>query len=97
LHRAHLIQPKILSGNEPTGALNSKAADEIMELLADIHRRGTTILLVTHDAKVAARTERVLFMLDGHIAGEYLAGAYNEDRADLSEDRLTAWLAEMKF
>ena len=97
--RALMSQPKIIFGDEPTGALNSKAADEIMRMLAEIHRRGTTILLVTHDAKVAARTERVLFMLDGQIAGEYLAEAYDEGRTDLKthEERLTSWLTQMNF
>jgi len=97
--RALMSDPSIIFGDEPTGALNSKAANEIMKLLAEIHRSGTTILLVTHDVKVAAKTERVLFMLDGKIAGEYLAGPYDEDCDDLKsrEERLTAWLAEMKL
>ncbi|MBK8984734.1 MAG: ABC transporter ATP-binding protein [Chloroflexi bacterium] len=97
--RALMRQPKIIFGDEPTGALNSKAANEIMGLLAEIHRSGTTILLVTHDVKVAAKTERVLCMFDGKIAGEYLAGAYDEEGDDLKarEERLTSWLAEMKY
>jgi putative ABC transport system ATP-binding protein len=97
--RALMNQPKIIFGDEPTGALNSKSANEIMKLLADIHRDGTTILLVTHDVKVAAKTERVLCMFDGQIAGEYLVGAYNETRNDLKsrEEHLTSWLAEMQL
>jgi putative ABC transport system ATP-binding protein len=97
--RALMRSPKIIFGDEPTGALNSKSANEIMQLLAEIHQTGTTILLVTHDVKVAAKTERVLFMLDGKIVGEYIAGAYNADQDDLTnrQERLTAWLANMKF
>ena len=97
--RALMSDPKIIFGDEPTGALNSTSANEIMQLLADIHRGGTTILLVTHDVKVAAKTERVLFMFDGQIAGEYLAGAYEEsnDGLKVREEQLAAWLAEMKF
>ncbi|MCG2783954.1 MAG: ABC transporter ATP-binding protein, partial [Anaerolineae bacterium] len=97
--RALMSDPKIIFGDEPTGALNSKSASEIMALLADIHRTGTTLLLVTHDVKVAAQTERVLFILDGKIAGEYLPGAYDETRDDLKirQEGLTTWLAEMKF
>ena len=71
--RALMSDPKIIFGDEPTGALNSTSAKEIMDLLAEIHRTGTTILLVTHDVRVAAKTERVLFMYDGKIAGEYKA------------------------
>ncbi|PKO19203.1 MAG: ABC transporter ATP-binding protein [Chloroflexi bacterium HGW-Chloroflexi-10] len=97
--RALMSNPKIIFGDEPTGALNSKSANEIMRLLSEIHRTGTTILLVTHDVKVAAKTERVLFMFDGKIAGEYLAGAYDETKDDLKarEEHLTALLAKMKF
>jgi len=85
--------------NQPTDALNSTAANEIMALLADIHRSGTALLLVTHDVRVAAKTERVLFIFDGKISGEYRAGVYDETRDDLKarEESLTAWLAEMQF
>ena len=97
--RALMGDPKIIFGDEPTGALNSTSAGEIMRLLAEIHRTGTTILLVTHDVKVAARTERVLFMFDGRIAGEYSMGRYADasDGFKAREERLTAWLADMKF
>jgi putative ABC transport system ATP-binding protein len=97
--RALMGDPKIIFGDEPTGALNSTSANEIMKLLAEIHRIGTTILLVTHDVKVAAKTERVLFMFDGQIAGEYSAGTYADTGNGLKarEERLTSWLAEMKF
>lgn len=66
---------------------------------ADIHRSGVTILPVTHDVRVAAKTERVLFLLDGNIAGEYRPGVYNATHDDLKalEAALTAWRAEMKF
>lgn len=97
--RALMCSPKIIFGDEPTGALNSTSANEVMKLLAEIHRNGTTILLVTHDVKVAAKTERVLFMLDGQIAGEYLMGTYDAAGNGLKarEERLTSWLADMKF
>jgi putative ABC transport system ATP-binding protein len=97
--RALMGNPKIIFGDEPTGALNSTSASEIMTILADIHRSGTTVLLVTHDVKVAAKTERVLFILDGKIAGEYRSDTYDETRDDFKtrEAGLSAWLAEMKF
>lgn len=68
--RALMNQPDILFADEPTGALNSKSSDEIMMLFSEIHKKGTAILLVTHDAKVAARAERVLFMQDGKVVSE---------------------------
>ncbi|MDZ7792166.1 MAG: ABC transporter ATP-binding protein [Spirochaetia bacterium] len=97
--RALMGDPNIIFGDEPTGALNSTSANEIMDLLAQIHRSGVTILLVTHDVKVAARAGRVLFILDGRIAGEYLPGEYNEasDKLKNREEELTSWLAEMRF
>jgi len=97
--RALMSDPKIIFGDEPTGALNSTSANEIMSLLGEIHRTGTTIMLVTHDVRVAAKTERILFIFDGKIAGEYKAGAYDETHDDLKarEENLTAWLTEMKF
>lgn len=68
--RALMNNPKMIFGDEPTGALNSRAAEEIMDLLSEIHAEGTTVMLVTHDAKVAARAERTLFMRDGNIVSE---------------------------
>lgn len=65
--RALMSEPKVIFGDEPTGALNSKSAKEVMELFEQINKNGTAILLVTHDANVAARTKRVLFMQDGKI------------------------------
>ncbi|HWP79029.1 MAG TPA: ABC transporter ATP-binding protein [Candidatus Acidoferrum sp.] len=74
--RALMNRPDIIFGDEPTGALNSKAADDIMELMADINADGTAIMLVTHDARVAARAQRVLFMRDGEIASELRFAKY---------------------
>jgi putative ABC transport system ATP-binding protein len=68
--RALMNRPRIIFGDEPTGALNSVAAQEIMELLTEINSEGTAVMLVTHDAKVAARTGRVLYMKDGEIISE---------------------------
>ncbi len=68
--RALMNSPKIIYGDEPTGALNSKTAEEIMDIFSQINGEGTSIMLVTHDAKVAARTERIMFMCDGKIVSE---------------------------
>ena len=97
--RALINNPDILFGDEPTGALNSKAAGEIMDLLTEINESGTTIMLVTHDVKVAARTERVLFMLDGQIVSEKYLGKPSGDGADRKEreECLSSWLSELGF
>jgi putative ABC transport system ATP-binding protein len=68
--RALINQPTILFGDEPTGALDSTAAAEIMGILAELNAEGTTVMLVTHDARVAAWTDRLLYMVDGRIVGD---------------------------
>lgn len=92
--RALINQPEIVFGDEPTGALNSKASDEVMAILTELNHAGTTIMLVTHDAKVAAKTQRVLFMLDGRIVGERVLG---QAELKVREAKLSSWLAEMGF
>ena len=97
--RALINDPEIIFGDEPTGALNSKAAGEIMELLSDINSSGTTIFLVTHDIKVAARTERVLFMFDGEISAEKVLGKCPSSSAEIKsrEEDLAEWLTHIGF
>ena len=97
--RALINEPEIIFGDEPTGALNSRASGEIMDLLSDINREGTTIMLVTHDIRVAARTGRVVFMLDGAIVDELNLGEFTNSSTDIREreERLTAWLVERGF
>ena len=97
--RALINNPDIVFGDEPTGALNSKATAEVMDILADINHENTTILLVTHDARVAAKTERVIFMLDGSIVSELQLGKYHKEKGDTKarEEKLSSWLIEMGF
>jgi putative ABC transport system ATP-binding protein len=97
--RALINSPDIVFGDEPTGALNSKSACEILEILADINQSGTTILLVTHDVKVAAKTERILFMLDGTLVAEQRLGKYKRENNDIKEreENLSKWLLKMGF
>ena len=97
--RALINEPAILFGDEPTGALNSTAASEIMDLLTEINQSGTTIMLVTHDVRVAARTERVLFMLDGQIVAEKVLGKPCEKGTERKEreESLSSWLTELGF
>lgn len=75
--RALMNDPQILFADEPTGALNSKSSDEIMGLFSAINKNGTAILLVTHDARVASRAERILFMKDGKLESMLSLGKYD--------------------
>jgi putative ABC transport system ATP-binding protein len=97
--RALMGEPKVIFGDEPTGALNSTSSNEIMALLAEVHRTGTTIVLVTHDVEVATRAERVLFIFDGKITGAHRAGRWDGSGHDLKARKaaLVDWLAEMGF
>ncbi len=83
--RALLRDPAVLFGDEPTGALNSASAREILDILSEVNAAGTAVLLVTHDAAVAARAGRVLFLRDGRIDRELELGPPDgrglEDRA----------------
>jgi putative ABC transport system ATP-binding protein len=94
--RALMNDPTILLGDEPTGALDSTAANEIMDILDELNAEGTTIMLVTHDAKVAARTSRVLYMLDGRIIGDRDQARDGGDDLDERHAALTIWLLEQE-
>jgi putative ABC transport system ATP-binding protein len=66
--RAVVAQPAVLLADEPTGNLDSKNGDQIMSLLADLHRQGATICMVTHDERFAALTDRTISLFDGRIS-----------------------------
>lgn len=95
--RALMNQPAILFGDEPTGALNSKSAQEIMDLLSDINSEGTAVMLVSHDAKVAARTERIMFMRDGAIVSELKLPKFNGTDIDSRVEKITARMRESEI
>lgn len=76
--RALMNNPKILFCDEPTGALNSKTARDVMDLFSRINENGTAILLITHDASMASRAGRVLFLCDRKILSEERLGKFAE-------------------
>ena len=92
--RSMINMPKVLFADEPTGALNRTASNEVMEELVKLNEEGTTIMMVTHDAKVAAKCSRVLYILDGNIKGEYISP--KEDIKEKDRERLlNNWLLEL--
>lgn len=93
--RALTTSPQIIFGDEPTGALNSKSSDEIMDILLEINAEGTAVLLVTHDAKIAARTERILFMCDGKIISEMQLARWRGQDADSRMKKITAKMQDI--
>jgi ABC-type antimicrobial peptide transport system, ATPase component len=66
--RAMINNPEILFLDEPTGALNSEATEQVLEILEELNRDGMTIMIVTHDPRVAARAKKVLYIKDGQVA-----------------------------
>lgn len=93
--RALMGNPAIIFGDEPTGALNSTSAQEIMSILAGINEDGTAVMLVTHDAKVAAQTERILFMRDGAIVSEMRLPKFNGTDMEGRMQAITAKMQEI--
>ncbi len=65
--RALITRPRIVLADEPTGALDSRSSEELMDLFAAVNRAGQTILMVTHSTAAASRAQRVLFLRDGRV------------------------------
>ena len=94
--RSMINSPKIIFADEPTGALTRTSSDEVMNELTNLNNEGTTIMLVTHDVKVAAKCTRVLYIVDGNIKGEYNIGKCENDlNIRERECSVNNWLMEM--
>ena len=93
--RSMINSPKILFADEPTGALNRAASDEVIKELTKLNREGTTIMMVTHDAKVAAKCSRILYIVDGNIQGEYDNSKRDAVPEKDAERALNNWLLEL--
>lgn len=100
--RSLINHPTIIFADEPTGALNQSASKEVMRELNALNAEGTTIMLVTHDKKVAAKCSRILYIVDGNIKGELTLGKLNEADEAIEkslmrerERKVNSWLEEM--
>lgn len=93
--RSMINRPSVLFADEPTGALNRTMSNEVMEELVKLNEEGTTIMMVTHDAKVAARCSRVLYIVDGNIKGEYEVPRDSELQEKDKERMLNNWLMNL--
>lgn len=88
--RAMITEPKLLLADEPTGALDSKASDELLSVFSKLNADGQTILMVTHSVKAASHANRVLFIKDGEVFHQlYRGGSSNEELYKKISDTLT--------
>ncbi len=88
--RALITDPQIVLADEPTGALDSRASDNLLELFGEINRDGQTILMVTHSVKAASHAGRVLFLRDGQVYHQlYRGGETQEAQFRRISDTLT--------
>ena len=88
--RALITNPRIILADEPTGALDSKATDELLKLFGEINKGGQTILMVTHSVKAASHAGRVLFIKDGEVFHQIYRGeCTNEQLYQKISDTLT--------
>ena len=88
--RAMITEPKLLLADEPTGALDSKASDELLAVFSKLNAEGKTILMVTHSVKAASHANRVLFIKDGEVFHQlYRGGCSNEEFYKKISDTLT--------
>ncbi|MBN2441795.1 MAG: ABC transporter ATP-binding protein [Spirochaetales bacterium] len=68
--RAVVTKPEIILADEPTGNLDSRNGEEVMQILCELHEKGTTLVIVTHAQEYAFYAERIIYLLDGHIVAE---------------------------
>lgn len=94
--RSLINSPKMIFADEPTGALNQQNSRGVMKELNRINQEGTTIMLVTHDMKVAVKCDKIMYIEDGTIKGEiYLGKFIDENSFKERERKVNNWLMEM--
>lgn len=78
--RALITQPQLILADEPTGALDSRASDELLRLFTQVNQEGQTIVMVTHSVKAASTANRVLFIKDGEVFHQLYRGNLTNDQ-----------------
>ncbi len=94
--RSLINKPGILFADEPTGSLNRQSSEEVMRIFNNINEEGTSVMMVTHDVKVAAKCERVIYIEDGNIKDEIKIGKYRAGESEREREKtISTWLIEM--
>lgn len=95
--RAVINHPGLLFADEPTGALNRKNSEEVMDLLTFLNQEGQSILMVTHDVKAAIRGNRILYLEDGKILDEISLTPFDAQTVKEREEKISAWLSFLSW
>ncbi len=94
--RSLINKPRMIFADEPTGALNLQNSKDVMKELLNINKEGATVMLVTHDMKVATKCDRIIYIEDGMIKDEIELGKFeNSEEARTREQKVNHWLMEM--
>lgn len=95
--RSLVSGPEIVFADEPTGALNSSMAAEVMDALSQVHADGVTLVMVTHDPRSAARADRIVYLRDGKIEDECTLGTWSKATRAQREANVYQWLQQRGF
>ena len=95
--RAVINSPELLFADEPTGALNKKNTNEVLDLLTGLNAAGQSILMVTHDARAALRASRIIYISDGKVVSELTLPPYDAAEEKSREAQVSAWLASLEW
>ena len=95
--RAVINSPELLFADEPTGALNKKNTNEVLDLLTDLNSKGQSILMVTHDPRAACRATRLIYIEDGSVVGDIELPPYDAQDERSREKQVSAWLSSMEW
>jgi putative ABC transport system ATP-binding protein len=89
--------PKVIFADEPTGALNSKAGTQVLNLLTQLNEGGQSVVMVTHDTMTSVRGNRLLFLSDGQITGDLNLGRYDPAEQVAREEKVFRFLKEHQW
>ena len=95
--RALINNPRVVFADEPTGALNSKTGIDVLNTLSDFNKTGQSIVMVTHDIKGAIRADRLLYLSDGNIVGEFKMPKYSKEMEKSREQQVASWLNSLEW
>ena len=86
--RALINTPKVIFGDEPTGALNSSTGKKVLDILTELNNEGQSIVMVTHDLKAASRASRLIYLKDGRLDGDLDLEKFNEKDLEGREEKI---------